>query len=51
MLLSKWVNESNCKPNKLWLDQGRELYNKLMQECLGNNYISQCPLHIMKVIQ
>ena len=45
------VNESNCKPNKLWLDQGRELYNKLMQECLGNNDISQCPLHIMKVIQ
>ena len=24
------VNESNCKPKKLWVDQGRELYNKLM---------------------
>ena len=23
------VNESNCKPNKLWVDQRRELYNKL----------------------
>ena len=22
------VNESNCKPNKLWVDQGRELFNK-----------------------
>ena len=26
------VNESNCKPNKLWVDQGRELYNKPMHE-------------------
>ena len=26
------VNESNRKPNKLWFDQGREFYNKLMQE-------------------
>ena len=24
------VNESNRKPNKLWVDQGREFYNKLM---------------------
>ena len=32
----KIVNESNCKPNKLWVDQVREFYNKLKQECLGN---------------
>ena len=32
------VNESNCKPNKLWFDQGRGFYNfKLMQEWLDNN--------------
>ena len=31
------VNESNCKPNKLWVDQEREVYNKLMQEWLDNN--------------
>ena len=30
------VNESSCKPNKLWVDQGRDFYNKLMQEWLGN---------------
>ena len=30
-------NESNCKPNKLWVDQGREFYNKRMQEWLDNN--------------
>ena len=28
------VNESNLKPNKLWVDQRREFYNKLMQEFL-----------------
>ena len=33
------VNESNRKPNKLWIDQGREFYNKLMQEWFGNNDI------------
>ena len=25
------AKESNRKPNKLWVDQGRELYNRLMQ--------------------
>ena len=24
------LNESNSKPNKLWVDQGRQFYNKLM---------------------
>ena len=33
------VNESHRKPNKLWVDQGREFYNKLMQEWLDNNDI------------
>ena len=28
----KIVNASNRKPNKLWVDQGRKFYNKLMQE-------------------
>ena len=31
------VNESNCKPSKLWVDQGRTLYNKLLQEWSKNN--------------
>ena len=31
------VNQSNHKPNKLWVDQGREFYNTLMPECLDNN--------------
>ena len=33
------VNESNCKPRKLRFDQGREFYNKLMQEWSNNNDI------------
>ena len=35
----KIVNESNCKPTKVWVDQGRESSNKLMQEWLDNNGI------------
>ena len=33
------VNESNCKANKSWVNQGRKFYNKLMQEWLDNNDI------------
>ena len=33
------VNKFNHNSNKLWIDEGRELYKKLMQEWLGNNYI------------
>ena len=39
------VNGSNCKPNKLWVDQGREFYNKLMQDCLDNNDILMYSTH------
>ena len=35
----KIVNESNSKPNKLWVDQGRELYNRFMQKWLDDNDI------------
>ena len=39
------VNESSCKSNKLWVDQGRELYNKLMQEWFDNNDILMYSTH------
>ena len=39
------VNESNCKPNNLWVDQGRKFYNKLMQEWLDQNDILMYPTH------
>ena len=35
----KIVNESNREPNKLRVDQGREFYNKIMQEWLENDNI------------
>ena len=41
----KIVNESNRKPNKLWVDQGREFCNKLMQEWLDNNDILMYSTH------
>ena len=33
------ASEPNFKPNKLWIDRGREFYNKLMLEWLDNNDI------------
>ena len=41
----KIVNESNHKPNKLWVDQGREFFNKLMQKWLENNDILMYSTH------
>ena len=37
--LVKTVNESNRKSNKLWVDQERKLYDKLMHEWLDNKDI------------
>ena len=39
------VNESNCKSDKLWVDPGREFYNKVMQEWLDNNDILMYSTH------
>ena len=33
------VNESNCKPSKLWVDQGKEFYNNFIQKGLDDNDI------------
>ena len=30
----KILNESKCKPNKIWLDKGSEFYNRSMKLCL-----------------
>ena len=35
----KIANQSNSKPNRFQLDQGREFQSKLMQERLGTNDI------------
>ena len=39
------VNGSNRKPNKIWVDQGRELHNKIPQEWLDNNDILMYSTH------
>ena len=39
------VNESYSKPNKLWVDQGREFYNKRIQEWLDKNDILMYSTH------
>ena len=39
------VDESNRKPNKLWVDQRKKFYNKLMQEWLDNNDILMYTTH------
>ena len=31
MLLKKILDESNCKPNKIWVDKGSKFYNKTMK--------------------
>ena len=33
------TNKSNRKPNKLWIHQGREFHNSLMQKWLDDNDI------------
>ena len=40
------INESNHKADKLWVDQGREFYNKLMQEWLNKNDTLMYSTHI-----
>ena len=39
------VNESNRKPKKPGVDQGIELYNKLLQEWLDNNEVLMYSTH------
>ena len=33
----KILDESNRKPNKIWLDKGSEFYNRSMESFLQNN--------------
>ena len=42
---SKILNESNCKPNKIWVDKGSEFYNRSMKSWLQNNDIELYSAH------
>ena len=39
------LNKSICNPYKIWIDQGREFCNKLMQKWLYNNGIFMYSAH------
>ena len=44
------IDESNCKPNKVWIDKDmdnmdRELYNRSMKSWSQGNYIEMCSTH------
>ena len=37
MLFKNILNESNCKPSKIWVDKGSEFYNRSMRLLLKEN--------------
>ena len=37
MLFKNILNESNCKPSKIWVDKGSEFYNRSMRLWLEEN--------------
>ena len=45
MLSKKILGESNCKPNKLWIDKGSKFYNSSMKSCLVKNAIEMYSTH------
>ena len=47
MLFKKRLDESNRKPNKLWVDKGSEFYNRSMKSWL-EKMIQKRIQHIMK---
>ena len=41
----KILDESNRKPNKIWVDQDSEFYNRSIKSFLQNNDIEMYPRH------
>ena len=41
----KNLDESNCKPNKIWVDEGSEFYNRSLKSFLKNNGIEMYSTH------
>ena len=44
------LNESNCKPNKIWVNKGGEFYNRSMKSWLQDNNIEMYSTHIMILV-
>ena len=43
--LQKVLNESGCKPKKMWVDKGSELYNRSMRSWLQDNDMEMYSTH------
>ena len=41
----KTLDESNHKPNKIWVDNGCKVYNRSMKSWLQDNDIEMYPTH------
>ena len=41
----KFLNESKCKPNKIWVDEGSEFYKRSMKSFLQNNGVAIYSTH------
>ena len=41
----KILNDSNRKPNKIWVDKGSEFYNSSFKKWLKDNDIEMCSIH------
>ena len=41
----KFLDESNCEPNKIWVDRGSEFYYRSMKSWLQDNDTEICSTH------
>ena len=41
----KILDKSNCKPNKIWINKGREFYNTSMKSFLQNSDVEMYSTH------
>ena len=41
----KILDETNCKPNKIWVHKGTEFYNRSIKSWLQNNDIERYSTH------
>ena len=39
------LDESSCKSNKVWVDEGNQFYNRSIKSCLQDNYTETCSIH------
>ena len=44
-LFQKNLEESNCKPNKIWLDKGNEFYSRSVTSWLEKKFIEMYSTH------